>query len=85
MQLCSIEHKLNTSSTCFSSKLDSPLIKTLERVNLILMKKMSKKCSTDQRFIRKRNNTYKIGTLVNKNISYADSAPLKLQTPIDIK
>ena len=30
--------------------------------NLILMKKMSKKCSTDQRFIRKRNTTYKIGT-----------------------
>ena len=27
------------------------------------MKKMSKKCSTDQRFIRKRNTTYKIGTL----------------------
>ena len=25
---------------------------------------MSKKCSTDQRFIRKRNTTYKIGTLV---------------------
>ena len=32
--------------------------------NLILMKKMSKKCSTDQRFIRKRNTIYKIGTLV---------------------
>ena len=28
------------------------------------MKRMSKKCSTDQRFIRKRNTTYKIGTLV---------------------
>ena len=27
------------------------------------MKKMWKKCSTDQRFIRKRNTTYKIGTL----------------------
>jgi hypothetical protein len=36
----------------------------LERENLILMKKMSKKCSTDQRFIRKRNTTYKIETLV---------------------
>ena len=28
------------------------------------MKKMSKKCSTDQRFIRKRNATYKTGTLI---------------------
>ena len=25
--------------------------------------KMSKKCSTDQKFIRKRNTTYKIGNL----------------------
>ena len=52
MQLYSVEHKLNTSSTFFSSTsdspviktlhwkgLDSPLIKTLERENLILMKK----------------------------------------------
>ena len=29
------------------------------------MTKMTKKCSTDQRFIRKRNTTYKIHTLVN--------------------
>ena len=28
------------------------------------MKKMLKKCSTDQRFIRKRNTTYKIETLM---------------------
>ena len=35
-----VEHFINTS------KLDSPLIKTLERENLILMKQMSKKCST---------------------------------------
>ena len=27
------------------------------------MKKMFKKCSTDQRFIRKRNTAYEIGTL----------------------
>ena len=27
--------------------------------------KMVKKCSTDQRFIRKRNTTYEIGTLLN--------------------
>ena len=30
-----------------------------------VMTKMVKKCSTDQRFIRKRNTTYKIHTLVN--------------------
>jgi hypothetical protein len=29
-----------------------------------VMKKMFKKCSTDQRFIRKGNITYEIGTLV---------------------
>ena len=28
-----------------------------------VMTKMVKKCLTDQRFIRKRNTTYKIGTL----------------------
>ena len=43
--------------------LDSPLIKTLERENLILMKKMSMKCSTDQRFIQKKNTSYKHHTL----------------------
>ena len=32
MQLCSVEHMLNTSSTFFSSKLDSPVIKTLESI-----------------------------------------------------
>ena len=32
MQLCSVEHKLNTSLTFFSSKLDSSVIKTFERI-----------------------------------------------------
>ena len=32
MQLCSVEHMLNTSLTFFSSKLDSPVIKTLESI-----------------------------------------------------
>ena len=44
--------------------LDSPPINSLERENLILIKKMLKKCSIDQNFIRKRNTIYKIGTLV---------------------
>ena len=30
------------------------------------MKKMSKKCSTDQIFMQKRNTTYKIETLIQK-------------------
>jgi hypothetical protein len=30
-----------------------------------VMTKMVKKCSTDQRLIRKRNTTYKIGTSGN--------------------
>jgi hypothetical protein len=34
--------------------------------NLILMKKMSKKCSTDHRFILKRNNT--AGTITKSNV-----------------
>ena len=32
MQLCSVEHMLNTFLTFFSSKLDSRVIKTLERI-----------------------------------------------------
>ena len=32
MQLCSVEHMLNTSLTFFSSKLDYPVIKTSERI-----------------------------------------------------
>ena len=61
MNLRPVEHFFNI----FFIKLDSPLVKTLERENLILMKKMLKKCSTGQRFFRKRNTTYKIGTLVD--------------------
>ena len=33
-----------------------------------VMTKMFRKCSTDQRFIRKRNTTYKIHTLVTKYV-----------------
>ena len=36
MQLCSVEHKLNTSSTFFSSKLDSPSPMFWLEKNLIL-------------------------------------------------
>ena len=32
MQLCSVEHKLNTSLTFLLSKLDPPVIKTLDRI-----------------------------------------------------
>ena len=75
MQLCSVEHMLNTSLTFFSSKLDSPVIKTLERIRFFsnqnigegesnFDEKMWKKCLTDQRLIQKRNTSYKIGTLV---------------------
>ena len=57
MQLYSVEHKLNTSSTFFSSKLDSPVIKTLDMIRFSsnqnigeeesnFDEKMSKKCST---------------------------------------
>ena len=42
------------------------------------MKKMSRKCSTHQRFIRKRNTTYKIGTLeLEKKDFFCASAHLR--------
>ena len=55
----------------------APVIETLERIRLSsnqnigegdsnFDEKVLKKCSTDQRFIRKRNTAYKIGTLVIK-------------------
>ena len=57
MQLCSVEHKLNTSLTFFSSKLDSPVIKSLDMIRFSsnqnigeevsnFDEKMLKKCST---------------------------------------
>ena len=52
MKLWPVEHRLNTFSTYLSSKLDSPLIKTLERENLILMINMLKKCSTCVQLVR---------------------------------
>ena len=39
------------------------VIKTFERENLISMKKMPKKCSSDQSFIQERDTAYRIGTL----------------------
>ena len=52
MKLWLIEHSLNTFSKYMSSKLDSPLIKILERENLILMIDMLKKCSTCVQLVR---------------------------------
>ena len=40
------ERKLAKRTSVHWTGLDSPLIKTLEREDLILMEKMSKKCST---------------------------------------
>ena len=45
-------------------------------INPKLMTKMAKKCSTDQRFIRKRNTTYKIHTLVDLKIPPDPNDPL---------
>ena len=79
MQLCSVEHKLKTSSTFFSSKLDSPVIKTLERIrfssNQIIgegesnfdeknVKEVFNLCSTEQSCINIGITCYKLGTLV---------------------
>ena len=67
VQLCSVEHKLNTSLTFFSSKLDSPVIKTLESENLILMKNVEEEfnlCSSEQSCIHIGITCYKISTLI---------------------
>ena len=58
MQLCSVEHKLNTSSTFFSSKLDSPVIKTLKRIRFASNQNIGEGESNFD-----ENTTYKIGTL----------------------
>ena len=78
MQLCSVEHKLNTSSTFFSSKLDSPVIKTLERIRFSSnqnigegesnfdeknVEEVFNLCSTEQSCINIGITFYKIGTL----------------------
>ena len=70
-----IFRKLEIKFTQFLlEELDSPVIKTLERIRFSSNQnigegesnsdeKMLKKFSTDQRFIRKRNTTYNIETL----------------------
>ena len=78
MQLCSVEHKLNTSSTFFSSKLDSPVIKTLDMIRFSSnqnigegesnfdeknVKEVFNLCSTEQSCIHIGITCYKIGTL----------------------
>ena len=79
MQLCSVEHKLNTSSTFFSSKLDSPSPMFWLEENLILsnvlitgesnfdeknVEEVFNLCSTEQSCINIGITCYKIGTLV---------------------
>ena len=49
------------------------------------MKKMLKKCSTDQRFIRKRKTTYKIGTLVGVLCGHVYSIMLRIHCVDTIK
>ena len=78
MQLCSVEHMLNTSLTFFSSKLDSPVIKTLERIRFSSnqnigegesnfdeknVEEVFNLCSTEQSCILIGITCYKIGTL----------------------
>ena len=80
MQLCSVEHMLNTSLTFFSSKLDSPVIKTLERIRFSSnqnigegesnfdeknVEEVFNLCSTEQSCILIGITCYKIGTLVD--------------------
>ena len=78
MQLCSVEHMLNTSLTFFSSKLDSPVIKTLERIRFSSnqnigegesnfdeknVEEVFNLCSTEQSCINIGITCSKIGTL----------------------
>ena len=79
MQLCRVEHFLNTSLTFFSSKSDSLVIKTLERIRFSsdqkigegesnfddkYVEKVFNKCSTGQSCIFLKFTSFKIGTLV---------------------
>ena len=61
IQLCSVEHFFDISFI----KIRFSRSNVLTRGESNLMKKMLKKCSTGLRFIRKRNTTYKIGTLAS--------------------
>ena len=68
MKLWPDEHKLNTFSTCLSSKLDSSLIKTLERIRFSSNQNIGEgesnfddwKCPTQQSFIPQEINSKKI-------------------------
>ena len=54
MQLCSVEHMLNTSLTFFSSKLDSPVIKTLERIRFFSNQKIGEgESNFDDKYVEK--------------------------------
>ena len=58
MNLWSIDHFLNIFDITFGW--------VQQQTHPKVMTRMFKKCSTDQRFIRKRNTTYRIHTLVCK-------------------
>ena len=76
MQLCSVEHKLNTSSTLFSSQLDFPSPMFWLEENLLLsnvlitdeknVEEVFNLCSTDQSCINIRITCYKIGILIKQ-------------------
>ena len=68
MKLWPVEHRLNTFSTYLPSKLDSPLIKTLERGNLILMIDMLNKVFNWSEVHLSEMTWYKIHTLEEKSL-----------------
>ena len=87
VQLCSVEHMLNSSSTFFSSKLDSHspmfwLEKNLILSNVLItgesnfdeknVKEVFNMCSTEQSCIHIGITYYKIGTLVVNKSNYLD-------------
>ena len=70
MQLCQVEHLLNTFSTYLSSKLDSTLCNQNigegeSNIDDKYVEKVFNKCSTRQSCIFPKFTSYKIGTLVN--------------------
>ena len=53
MQLCPVEHMLNTSLTFFSSKLDSPVIKTLERIRFFTIQNIGEgEFNFDEKYVK---------------------------------
>ena len=84
MQLCWVEHLLNTYSTYLSSILDSPspmfwLHSVESNIDDKYVEKVFNKCSTRQSCIFPKFTSFKIGTLVDLRIQGEGGYPKNLK------